>query len=241
MKKNLLFLFALLFVSAISFGQSLSVTHGGEELGNTVQTVYGDPFGFELVFHADVTNNSDQALEVLVKQVHLEIPTGAQGLICWGQCFGATTMVSPSPIEIAPGQTILTAKGFSGHYRPFSNEGNAKIRYTMFDKNNVSDSVSFIVEYKANIGIEDHIANANFTIYPNPATDYVNVDYDLANNTEEATVEIFNLVGQSVKTIRLESNAGTATVNTSNLSQGVYFYAIRVGEKILETQKLVIK
>ena len=66
--------------------------------------------------------------------------------------------------------------------------------------------------------------NAQISMFPNPATDVVNLDIPLTSNDSIAEVNIINSLGQQVAIHEL-SNAQTS-IDTSNYSSGVYFLQI---------------
>ena len=71
-----------------------------------------------------------------------------------------------------------------------------------------------------------------FSIYPNPATTVLNVNAEGYN-----TLEIVNLLGQTVYTANATSNM---QINVSNLNNGVYFVRMN-GENGTATQKFIKK
>ena len=66
--------------------------------------------------------------------------------------------------------------------------------------------------------IESNVAE-NFSIYPNPATDIVNI---VSQNASE--LAIYNATGKEVKRIR--TNEGSTSINISDLPNGMYFIVI---------------
>ena len=81
----------------------------------------------------------------------------------------------------------------------------------------------------------------NFKMYPNPATAQVTLLLDYPSN-ELMQLEIVNLSGQKVygEQLNLHSGVNQKTINTSNLSSGVYLLNL-VNSEFKTTQKLVIK
>jgi hypothetical protein len=68
-------------------------------------------------------------------------------------------------------------------------------------------------------GIEESIQAPNdFSIFPNPSQDWLNVHTQ--NNIEHGTVQVYNTVGQLVQSSII--NASVTKLNISSLSQGVY-------------------
>lgn len=70
------------------------------------------------------------------------------------------------------------------------------------------------------IGIND-INAGNITIFPNPATDFVNVTSSVKINS----VEILNFTGQPVYSDNT-INADAASVDVHGLSSGIYFVKV---------------
>jgi len=72
-------------------------------------------------------------------------------------------------------------------------------------------------------------------IYPNPASDYVNVQ--LYENIEATEISIFDIHGRLVQTQTIH-NGGETSVDVSKLDTGSYFIRIQSGDAI-ETQKIL--
>jgi len=78
-------------------------------------------------------------------------------------------------------------------------------------------------------------------LFPNPANYELNVTFNSDNN-ETAVINIYDLTGRMVFTKNFQSAQGrnTYTLNTSDLSRGVYILTLENGGKMLN-QKLVIE
>ena len=78
------------------------------------------------------------------------------------------------------------------------------------------------------------IENANFNIYPNPATSAVYVETTMSN----AQVNIIDMTGRCVKSVEMSDNV--ATINVEDINKGVYFIMIQNdNNKVIE--KLIVK
>jgi len=82
-------------------------------------------------------------------------------------------------------------------------------------------------------GINEY-SNSYIAVYPNPATNYINVKGD----QEIYSVELINLVGQQV--YRSEVNQLTHTIVTDNLQSGVYLLKVEL-ENGTVTQRVTVK
>ncbi len=84
--------------------------------------------------------------------------------------------------------------------------------------------------------VETTSTEQNFKIYPNPATDVINVGFDNAE-TSSLTISIFNLSGQKLKTISSHGNIGQSIqIDISDLSKGLYYLKL-ISEKSNITSK----
>ncbi|MDX1445552.1 T9SS type A sorting domain-containing protein [Lishizhenia sp.] len=92
------------------------------------------------------------------------------------------------------------------------------------------------------LSVEEVEANFNLSVYPNPATDNVNLDFTLAAQTD-VTVTITDIAGKVVYTDAIGSlNAGehTTAISTNGLTNGVYICNFVAGDSVV-TKKLVVK
>ena len=72
-------------------------------------------------------------------------------------------------------------------------------------------------------------------VYPNPANDVINVSLNKSTN---GTISIVDVAGKVVKTSSI--NGLTSSINSSDLTNGVYYVTITDGTSIV-TEKVVIK
>jgi hypothetical protein len=80
--------------------------------------------------------------------------------------------------------------------------------------------------YKSSSAIEN-IATPRISVYPNPVKDVLHIDFPSFEKMEYLTIT--DLSGRTVETLRAPSlQNGTATINVSNLSKGIYI--LKVGD-----------
>ena len=79
--------------------------------------------------------------------------------------------------------------------------------------------------YDASLG-NNSFDNANFSLYPNPVKDVLNLSY----NQEISNVEVYNLLGQKVVSNKYNSNS--AQVDMSNLSMGAYVVQVTANGQV---------
>lgn len=93
-------------------------------------------------------------------------------------------------------------------------------------------------------GTEEHNAVNPMTaarVYPNPANGVLNIEVNAASNSD-ATMTVFNIMGQKVveKNANLYTGINTTSINTNELSSGVYFVTVKANG-FEKTMKFVVE
>jgi hypothetical protein len=78
-------------------------------------------------------------------------------------------------------------------------------------------------------------------IYPNPADDYVEIDYVLSANVKDAKIKFYNVFGVEVKDTQLERDERKVRISTQSMNSGVYLYELSADGKSLVTKKLLVR
>ena len=79
--------------------------------------------------------------------------------------------------------------------------------------------------------------NAEVAVYPNPATDVVNVTYNMA---DVDGIKITNMIGQQVRFVRQEfGNTGAVRVSLAELPKGMYLVNVQVKGTTVYTRRLI--
>jgi hypothetical protein len=86
------------------------------------------------------------------------------------------------------------------------------------------------------VGVNELGNGSSFEVYPNPANDIIN--FKFSNTIEKRKIELFDAIGNLV--LEKDASSNNLSLITDNLSNGVYFYTILVGEKNIKTDKIVI-
>jgi len=94
-----------------------------------------------------------------------------------------------------------------------------------------------LVECKGN-AIEENPALKAINIYPNPASNLFNIQY---NFTIVNTVfELYSIDGKKLDSVQLQGQSGLYTYSTDNLADGVYLYSVKGSNGIIASGKLVL-
>lgn len=237
MKKLLPALVILFNLGLVLTAQNLTVENlNGVDITNTTVVSPGGVDDAEIVEYMKVRNSSGINISVVFKKKNLTSVAGATNDFCVGfNCYPATSMLSNAFIVMGG---MLQTDETSCHYRPHGYAGSSTIRYTFYDQNNENDSASVIVEFVVTSKINE-ASVSNIEVYPNPAVNMVNFDYRI-NSTNDSWFTVYNMLGNVVKSIRLEESQASISVAVDDLDAGIYFYSVLVNGEALKTSRLII-
>lgn len=243
MKKILLLALCFSIYTGIS-AQSLSLSYSGGSIapGGTIQ-VLGNPSDGVIQAFINVTNNAAVAKSVMAKKLIGEgdTLTGTKNYFCWDICYTEFTYVSYSGLTIEPGQTNTN---FYGDYSPLTIPGISRVKYVFFDAENRNDSVAVTVEFNASPSSagDDLLSAVKFSeAYPNPARNYVSVDYSIPSSVNKASIVVSNMLGSKVKEVGLGDRNGKVRIEVLDLINGIYFYSLVADNNMLLTRKFVVR
>lgn len=106
--------------------------------------------------------------------------------------------------------------------------------YTITATNNFgTNTTTVVISINSNLGVED-IVFKNMVIYPNPTTGEVNI-----NNVLVEKVNVYNNVGQLVKTSSNKESTNNTSLQLNNLPTGTYY--LHIDAENAHTVKQIIK
>ncbi|MBL7765565.1 MAG: T9SS type A sorting domain-containing protein [Chitinophagaceae bacterium] len=79
-----------------------------------------------------------------------------------------------------------------------------------------------------------------YSLYPNPAKDYITIDYDF-NSDKDATISLYDVLGRKVKSILLKNENQSITFSTNDLKAGIYTYNINGAYKVYAGKITIFK
>ncbi len=243
MKKLLLSIAVIIFAVSYSNAQYFSLKLHDVVIGDTIVINPADSTSTLLEFELIVTNLMTTDADVKVLRTEMEMISGATSYYCWGACYLDTTNLSPITHTIAAGASTEPAY-FSGHYDAHGAIGASIVEYKFFDVDKTDQFVKVVVIFdNSPDAIEESIMNniAVSDIYPNPADNFVAIDYTMPNEVENASVKIVNILGSVVKEQQIETRNNKLTLDISDINSGVYFYSILVNGEGYITKKLIVR
>ncbi|NNC85105.1 MAG: T9SS type A sorting domain-containing protein [Bacteroidia bacterium] len=115
--------------------------------------------------------------------------------------------------------------------------------YGAFNASNSSNTASgdniysstLTVPEDFSIGVEDVIAANGFVMYPNPAAQYTNIEW---NKKEPMNVNVYNLNGKLISSQQVDDIS--TKINTTALDNGIYFVELKSVDSVYH-QKLMVQ
>jgi len=74
---------------------------------------------------------------------------------------------------------------------------------------------------------------------PNPYNEGTVISYSVADNATSAKMNFYNLTGQLIKSVSLQSGAGQLNVSADELPSGTYTYSLEVDGALISNKKMV--
>lgn len=197
-----------------------------------------------------VENTASDTLNIRVSSEVMSIINGTDYRFCWGPlCYNWTTDdFTSSDSEalmpaLAPGEVNST---FYTDYRHDGIEGLTTIEYCWFDNDNTADEICATLNWCVGddcstiLGIDEHAKGAISAMSPNPVTETGKFTFELYNQPNTSEIVIYNLIGEEVQRMNLESKVGFVLINASDFESGLYFYSLVVDGQVAATQKVLI-
>ena len=161
------------------------------------------------------------------------------GLCALGLCFGEAQAVNkpPTPIIINKWEIADPPQGYEvinllGGFGYRYNDCPTTLELNYPDRGSLPQGTTSNEELAKAMGFSVAVA-------PNPANNWVSVDYTLPVGEDRAHMKILNAQGSTVAHYDLQGNTALKTLDLRGFTPGVYVYSVSCG-KYLHTGKLVI-
>jgi hypothetical protein len=240
MKHILLFPFCLLFFITAS-AQTFEVV-------DPVFLVEGNASDLELDVHWGIHNLSSEAKTVRVSRTLIQMESGAEDRFCWGPiCYPVNTAESSdSDNLLVTIEADSVNNSFIGYYEPEGTSGYGVIEYCFFDHFNFSDEICNTVTYctlenDCAVGvIENKMSVSLGDIGPNPLSANSAFSYQLNGKAQNASIHFYNMIGEQIREINLNTPQGIVYLSSDDFENGVYFYALSAQGTVYATKKFVV-
>ncbi|MCW5907365.1 MAG: HYR domain-containing protein [Chitinophagales bacterium] len=239
---------------SLTFGNAPTVNLGPDvtQCGNTVTLNAGNA-GATFVWS---TTQTTQTITVTISGTYSVTVTNSSGCSA-ADTVNITINALPQVTFSLPADTFCTTdasftltgglpaggtysgSGVSGGvFSPSTGAGSYVITYSYTDANGCSNSATDNIFVKVCVGMSD-IAEGMVKLYPNPATDYVELNIEGLKG--QLTVQVFDMVGQLVQSLNgnVETDTYKQVMDVSNLSSANYLVRVVVGDKLTTFNMIV--
>ena len=220
--------------------------------GSTIYTTTTAENTREIIL--DIKNISNSTKSYLVKRYDIILnsvnSTTAVARFCFaGNCYLASTLISPHSLTLTPGQYASSIQGDNQVLNCDLDEaaaiGYSYIKYSFINAINSSDSLQFSIKYNdpnAPLTIMESSKNLEaFNFFPNPVSDVLTFKIKATKN-DKSILNIYNGIGAITikKEIYLTEGENIFQINTRELPVGIYFASLKINNSTF-TKKLIIK
>ncbi|MDI9876293.1 T9SS type A sorting domain-containing protein [Flectobacillus rivi] len=78
-------------------------------------------------------------------------------------------------------------------------------------------------------------------IFPNPADDHADINFNISSQVSEAKITFYNILGSEVKEEILEKDQRKSRISTKDWPNGIYLYQLTADGRSLVTKKLLVR
>ncbi len=244
MKKYLLLLSLIASVNLLVYAQSTNFIMEdslGTNIGNTVVQVESFDAINEHVNSVNLVNQTGSELTIIVKKYELSLSGDSRVYFCVGEtCYPSFTLTS-QPFTVPANGSLNYPEGFAAHFEPRGSFGDSEVMFSFINSDNTSDSMTVTYQYSIDfVSVYEFAKVTNATVYPNPASNQVRVDYTFQRAGNQNYFVLHNMLGSEMKRVALSNSEGQVSVDLSDLKPGVYFYSIVEKGVSQKTSRLVI-
>lgn len=142
--------------------------------------------------------------------------------------------------------TLQNPKALNTFYTSFlfasaSGADNNALAAEVSEKNGEKKSPALEAQMKAEelLFVNDKISVSN--VYPNPASEYAEIDFTISPGLRDAKLTFYNVLGSQIQEFTLNKNDRKLRVNTRDMATGLYFYQLSVEGKKVATKKMLVR
>lgn len=231
----------------LNFGQNDHVkiisTKTNSVINGTVYTIHGDAARFEIKEQFNTVMESMDSSLVGIKRYEIDTISASEDYFCWYLCYTPQPAGS-IPLWKADDSLRMyindTVDLFTVYLRPNGMLGSACYRYVWQPENDPNDSSWVDICFDIlTVGVEQADQKESVRYYPNPASDQLNIEISTALVSDEAILEIFDLMGRRVFTNKLKQGNNQVRL-PETLHNGPYVIRILNNEAVLLYDRIEI-
>ena len=220
---------------------AVKIAGSSNNIESTVYTLNVDPSNSDLInfgylkLDIELYNNTGTNKSWRITRSKVSAPSDWTDQLCIpGECYSPDQNVWSTP---ASNPINLNAGSFAVlniHISPNSlSAGTGRYKYSIGD--GTTFEANFEIQINFTLGVKAVKPTTTFSISPNPASDYLVI---ASNNADNATVKIIDVLGNNVFNDYIPLSK---KIDVSEFKNGVYFITIETSEAKVTNRKLVIR
>lgn len=210
-----------------SFAQSITASP------DTVEGSYAD---YELA-HDYIYVNNNSGVDITINFTLLSNTCVSNG---WYNTLCSSYTCYPGvPSSGTLGTIPNGGQGYFAYQCEFDGiSGYGEMRIRVYENGNPSnaDTLTYLYHAYSTAGLGNTGGDPDINIYPNPVTDFINIQ--LTNVTNSGTITIANAEGKKCLSQKIDDQIGP--IDLSNLPKGIYFITIKTSIKEV-TKRVIIQ
>ena len=194
-------------------------------------TISGTTDDWDIVASSMVNNLSGNNLNLIWKRTNVNTPPEWKTAICDNNvCHGSSTDSFQFSLTAGSSGQLLV------HFFLYNTPGNGSIQLTVYEVGNSSNMTTATYDASAILaGINDGIIGEKISYFPNPAKNFLTVQFP---TDYLETVELFNILGVRIKSFKT-NGSNSLKISLTELSSGIYFLRFRNDEGKVITRNFV--
>jgi len=254
MIKKILFISSLFCVGFASAQSFKLMDHNDVDVSNTTHYEYGTNSELsQTKFHIQNLTSSQVSFALKVEKQYVPYSNSSLSCCFGTACFSASASVAGSQVINSGVGDDIVANGTYTDLKisPITwpwidcSLDSAVWIVTIYDPANPSDEVTTTIVWRcgdAPTAVEEVSKSAvKLSAFPNPASADLTINYSINASYNKAEVKVYDVLGQEVVSRVLDAKQGQVDLNVSNLNAGVYFYAIKVDEQTIRTERIIVQ
>lgn len=239
----------VLALAGVQAQEFISLTDiSGNVVNGTMMVYVGDYNAVE--FEEDVTATlvAGPTRNINVRRYEVDVQPLTGNYFCWGVCYGPQdagalpvwNALNQHSLALTAGQEVTN---FHAYHQPRGQVGNSTYRYVWYDTATPNDSVWVDIQFRSidNVGVEELVASASISAFPNPSKgEDVQFQLDVRNVDQALDLVVFNAVGERVRTITVRQGQPLVRLSTGTLAEGMYFASLQRNGAPLATRRFVV-
>ncbi len=140
----------------------------------------------------------------------------------------------PVVLEAFSNINVLNSNSFTADLSVAANVPHGMYDINVYENSGAMHVMVEAFEIAPDVSLEDPQI-LNFSYYPNPAKDYLKVEYSSTN--AETVFEILDLNGRLIQSHKAEGEVGEMEFSISDLSNGIYLLRVKKDGRLITTKK----